>query len=679
MYKLYSLLFCSLFSIISHAEVTLDGTLGHTGTLSGPDYQIGMDLGKQVGSNLFHSFSHFNINNGESATFSGSPDIHNVIARVTGGNPSTLNGVLRSTLPNADVYFLNPYGILLGKEAQLDVRGGFHASTADTLRLGHDGEFNARYPSQSLLTVAAPRAFGFLTSAPATISAHDSKLAVPEGETLSFIGGDLQFRGSHPSRLDEKNNVVFDAELAARFGRINLVSIATPGDVTLDTDGVTISPTADWGNILALNANIITSGKGGGNIFMRAGHLVLSFSVAESKTLGDKNGGVVDIRSHSMDLHASKLSTSARATGTGGAILVNVEDTLKIWGVRPNQLGSAIFSRTHSNNGNAGNILIQTGELIIQEGGQIATSTEGPGQGGTIVIKVAGTTSLSGADALNYPSRITADSWSEKDNAGTSGTITLESANLILTAGGQISASTHGPGEGGALTIKTDALTISGVGVEPLPNPFPDSPPAVFAKSSGIYSQSFNIQGNAGTAGELSIAASTIEISDHGQIATDTAHAGGGNITLQVPQLLRIHNGEISTSVKGGQGNGGNILIRKPTFVVLDEARVTAKADEGQGGHIVIYADQFILSPLSLVSASSRAGIDGHVVINSPDNNMNGNLVLLQAKPLNMDNFESFCRWQAREDKSRFILIPLRNQLFFPEDWKVRLLLVSDQ
>jgi len=90
-------------------------------------------LGRQHGGNLFHSFQDFNLNSSESATFSGPNNVSNVISRVTGGNPSNIDGLIRSTMPNADMYFLNPYGIMFGPNAQLDVQGSFHASTADTL------------------------------------------------------------------------------------------------------------------------------------------------------------------------------------------------------------------------------------------------------------------------------------------------------------------------------------------------------------------------------------------------------------------------------------------------------------------------------------------------------------------------------------------------------------------
>lgn len=657
------------------AQVTIDGTLGKSGALPGPNYQIGAELGSQHGPNLFHSFRDFNLQSHESATFNGPNNVQNIISRVTGGNPSSIDGTLRTTIPNADLYLLNPAGVMFGKNAKLDLQGGLHVSTADTLRLGEDGQFNAKQPSQSLLTVAPPTAFGFLTQSPAAITTHDSKLAVPEGKSLSFISGELQFKGSNSSRLDANNNVVFDAELSAKFGRINLASVASPGEVKLANNGLEISQTAQLGKILALNTNIITTGKGGGSIFIRAGQLILSYSVAESKTLGDNNGGVVEVQSNSLELHASKFSTSARAKGTGGSILITVNGEFTIWGVRPNQLGSAIFSRSHANDGNAGNISIQARQLTVLDGGQIATSTEGPGQGGAILIKVSGPLTLSGADALGYPSRITADTWSENNSAGPGGTINIEAPQINLFHGGQISASTHGPGEGGSLSITSQTLTISGIGVESLPNPFPDSPPAVFAKSSGVYSQSFSANQGAGDAGNLSIKANHLRLTEDGQIATDTASAGGGNITLRIPDWLYLHSGKISTSVKGGKGDGGNIIIDQPTFMVLNKAKLLANAEKGKGGNILLVAKEFLKSFDSEVSASSKLGIDGLVVIRAPTEDISGTLQLLSSNLLKVEfKPENPCGTKSLEEiehpRFKFYVFPLAGSRLMADDWR---------
>ena len=135
-------------------------------------------------------------------------------------------------MPHADLYFLNPSGILFGPHARLDVQGSFHASTADTIRLQDGGQFNARLPSNSLLTVAPLQAFGFLTDTPASITTQDSQLSVSNNQTLSLIGGDLHLKGESPIQLDEKGFAAISAEskLTAQFGRINLASVASSGD-----------------------------------------------------------------------------------------------------------------------------------------------------------------------------------------------------------------------------------------------------------------------------------------------------------------------------------------------------------------------------------------------------------------------------------------------------------------
>jgi len=234
---LVSLLMMSLVAPFTEAEVIVDGTLGYQGALEGPHYQIGAALGQQQGGHLFHSFSDFNIHTGESATFSGPNTVQNIISRVTGGNPSRINGLLRSTIPEADFYFINPYGILFGEGAELDVQGSFHASTADRLRFSDGSEFNARTPNNGLLTVAPVEAFGFLTDTPSAISVENSTLSVSEGKTLSLIGGNLQLDGKV---FPGKDYSLYTTLLVAESGRLNLASLATHGEVALEQNGLNI-------------------------------------------------------------------------------------------------------------------------------------------------------------------------------------------------------------------------------------------------------------------------------------------------------------------------------------------------------------------------------------------------------------------------------------------------------
>ena len=109
------------FALISpsttQADVTIDGTMGPRGTLPGPNFRIGAEVGKRAGHNLFHSFGRFNVNTGESATFTGPAAVDNVISRVTGSSRSLINGPLRSEIQSANLWFINPNGVLFGKNA----------------------------------------------------------------------------------------------------------------------------------------------------------------------------------------------------------------------------------------------------------------------------------------------------------------------------------------------------------------------------------------------------------------------------------------------------------------------------------------------------------------------------------------------------------------------------------
>ncbi len=190
-----TILFVYLLTLNLHAEVITDGTLGSRVNLPGNDFnfKITTDLGQQHGGNLFHSFQEFNLKNGETAIFLGANNINNIISRVTGGNRSEIDGIIHSTV-NADMYFLNPNGIIFGPNAALNLQGSFYASTADYLNLGEKGRFDVQQPKESILTVASPSAFGFLGGQIGSVEVNHSVLAIPESKTLGLIGGDITIK-----------------------------------------------------------------------------------------------------------------------------------------------------------------------------------------------------------------------------------------------------------------------------------------------------------------------------------------------------------------------------------------------------------------------------------------------------------------------------------------------------
>src|SRR5688572_13147347 len=136
------------------AQVVLDGTMGPAGPLAGPAYTIPDTAGTQVGANLFHSFSDFNVRAGESATFTSSlaTPTQNIIGRVTGTGVSLLDGLVASTVPGASLWLLNPNGLVIGAGATLNVQGSFYASTADAVLLPGGGRYDATNPGGSTLT-----------------------------------------------------------------------------------------------------------------------------------------------------------------------------------------------------------------------------------------------------------------------------------------------------------------------------------------------------------------------------------------------------------------------------------------------------------------------------------------------------------------------------------------------
>ena len=177
----------------SRGQIVLDGTTGAAGALTGPSYTIPNTLGKQVGQNLFHSFSDFNVHSGESATFTSAftGTTQNIIGRVTGANVSQIDGLVASTVPGASLWLINPNGLVIGAGATLNVQGSFYASTADALLLPGGGRFDAANPQGSTLTVGNPVSFGFLDAQIGSISVTGATLRVPSGRTLALVGGSI--------------------------------------------------------------------------------------------------------------------------------------------------------------------------------------------------------------------------------------------------------------------------------------------------------------------------------------------------------------------------------------------------------------------------------------------------------------------------------------------------------
>ena len=172
------------------AQIIPDNTLGNEASIVTPE-DGGLTLiegGAIRDSNLFHSFQDFNVNSDQAIYFENPVNIQNILSRVTGNNLSNIDGELGVT-GAANLFFLNPNGIIFGPNASLNVNGSFFASTADSLVFHNGSNFSAASPeAPPLLTVGVPVGVQFGNS-PGGIEITGTVLEVPERATLALLGG----------------------------------------------------------------------------------------------------------------------------------------------------------------------------------------------------------------------------------------------------------------------------------------------------------------------------------------------------------------------------------------------------------------------------------------------------------------------------------------------------------
>ena len=289
-------------------QVVVDGTLRPATPLgAGPHFTIPASAGRSGGGNLFHSFNRFDIPAGGSATFTAPPNVRNILSRVTGGAPSHIDGRLATRvegLPDtphpADLYLINPAGVVFGPGASLDVGGSFAVTTADYVRLADGTQFNASPNVEPVLRTAAPAAFGFLASAPAPVTVQGAALATAEGKGISIVGGKITIAGG---------------QLRAPAGRVAVAAVGSAGEVKLDVaDAVSVPDAGSLSRLgdvdLSDGALVSVDGDAGGLVVMTAGTLRATdvFTTAASRV-----GHATDaIR---LDLIRIRLEARARSKG----------------------------------------------------------------------------------------------------------------------------------------------------------------------------------------------------------------------------------------------------------------------------------------------------------------------------------------------------------------------------
>ena len=254
-------------SVMAQLKPITDNTLGDEGSIVTPDQINGLpgdriSGGAQRGGNLFHSFQAFSIDEGRAVYFANPTGVENILGRVTGGGGSEILGRL-GVLGEANLFLINPNGIIFGPNASLDIGGSFLATTADGVGFGEQGWFSATTPeAPSPLLTINPSAFFFSQISTGDIAVRattpiDSALAsfglsVGVGENLALLGGDITIEGGG---------------LNASGGRIDLGAVEGAGTVRLNGEGGFVFPSeAQRGDVVfseAARADVRTPEGGG--------------------------------------------------------------------------------------------------------------------------------------------------------------------------------------------------------------------------------------------------------------------------------------------------------------------------------------------------------------------------------------------------------------------------------
>ncbi len=584
-----------LLPVTVTAQITPDGSTSTTVDTNGNVSTI--NAGEQAGSNLFHSFSNFSVPNGNEAYFNNSADIANIFSRVTGGNISSIDGLIRAN--NANLFLINPAGVIFGGGARLDIGGSFYGGTARGILFPDDVEFNANDSATPILTVNAPIGLNFRDN-PEDVRVQSSNLTVSPGKNLSLLGGDINIDGGSLNALGGRVNlgavsaagtVTFDENLDLDFSNLSLADISLSNGATVNVNGT-------GGGAIAVNARNLTLSQASkfsaginsaastpetqaGNIAINVSETIaLESGSLIRNNLGENssgNAGNIEITAQNLSLaDDSRISTIAQSNGDTGNIVLQVSEDITL--DRTAQIKSQILPNAV---GNGGDINVNTGSLTLSEGSSIFTNISGEGNAGNIDIEASDRIILASS---NFQTSVT------PEGVGNAGNINITTGSLLLrnaTQGNrsQILANTRGRGNAGNITIQ--ALT-------------------------------------------------DISLEDSSFFLTSVAPVGegnGGNIEITTTNLsLTGESQETRASLLAdsrGIGDAGNIIINASGNISLNEyGLIVSQVSEGRGnaGAVTIDADGLFLNTGSYIISNtgdpippllSNVGDAGNITINS--------------------------------------------------------------
>ncbi|MEH2070850.1 MAG: filamentous hemagglutinin N-terminal domain-containing protein [Nostoc sp.] len=578
-------------------QITPDTTLPNNSNVNTLNNITNITGGTQAGTNLFHSFSDFSVLKDTTVYFNNASDIQNIISRVTGGSQSKIDGILR-TNATANLFLINPNGIIFGENARLDIGGSFIASTASTIKFADGLEFSATTPkSTPLLTINTPIGLQYGVN-PGTIEVKgDSQglrltdelidttnaLRVPANQTLALVGGDIFLEG---------------ATLKTAGGRIELGSVGDNSLVSLTpiTKGFALSydGVQNFGNIqLSKLSAVDASGAGSGDIQIQGRRVTIAdgSQIEASTLLGEKGGNLVVNATESVEL----VGTSA-----DGQFLSGLSAS-----AYPNSMAT----------GDVGDLTINTQNLLVRDGAQVNVGTLGVGKAGSLTVNAKDVQLIGTTADSQFPSALFAFTQSTGDG----GDLTTNTQNLLARDGGQVAAYTSGVGKAGSLTVNAKDVQMIGTANSQFP--------------SGLFNYAYST----GDASDLTINTQNLLVRDGAQVATKTYGAGKTgflNVNAKDIQLIgRAANGEFASGLfvdatLGTTGDAGDLTINTQNLLVRDGAYVDASIyGIGKGGSLTVTAkdvqvigtstDNRFRSGLFTQAYSGITGDAGNLTINT--------------------------------------------------------------
>ncbi|AFY38531.1 filamentous hemagglutinin family outer membrane protein [[Leptolyngbya] sp. PCC 7376] len=543
----------------SQAQLLPDTSLGiESSTISAGDVIHG---GATRGSNLFHSFSDFNVNAGQAVYFANPTGIENILSRITGRNVSNIDGLL-GVDGTANLFLLNPNGIIFGENARLDISGSFTASTGNSFTFTDGSEFSATPTAGELLTMNVPLGVQF-NDRPQGNLTNEANLTVGNGSTLTLFGRDVVNSGNLTA-LGGTVEILGDRVALTDQANIDVSSPIGNGQVFIggNYQGIGSLPNAIStfvGNDVVINANALTDGDGG---------QVIVWADEDTRFLGKINskGGVI--------------------SGNGGLVEVSGKQQLDF---RGDVDTSAVA-------GSSGTLLLDPENITIVDGNSLPANvadglwdfSEDPGDQ-TIGAGAIATLLLSNALTLQAIDTITVDS---AVNTGSSNSLTLEASNIILN----------------------EVITSPLGGDVNLITPQSDSNRVLINSSSGINNDvSTNVNG-----GDIQITTHDLTIQNGGILFAGTVADGGdsGRITINASGNVLVTEGAVIDSrVLSGVGRSRGIEIVANTFTAENSSMITTSSSgNGDAGNITFRVAELNLLNNAAISASTTGGGKGGVI-----------------------------------------------------------------